>query len=57
MPYNFIQTLEDLMQAIKLRKVDDGLDGEQRRNWAIAYTDAQKLYAFIKTYLVESEEQ
>ncbi len=57
MAYDFLGTLEDLLQAIKLRKLDDGLSSDKRRWWAIAYTLTEQLYAYFKTYLVESEEQ
>jgi hypothetical protein len=56
MRYDLLKNLEDMMQAMKLRKIDDGLDGDKRRRWAIAYTLTEQLYAFVKTYLVESEE-
>ena len=55
MAYDFIQVLEDLLQAIKLRKIDDGLDGDKRRRWAIAYSLTEQLYAYFKTYLVEEQ--
>lgn len=56
MVYKMISdTLRDLMQMLKTKKQDDSLDAEQKRHVAVAYTEIEKIQAYIQTYLMESE--
>jgi hypothetical protein len=44
--------LEDLLQLMKNKK-QTADDSEDARHWAVAYTELEKVVAYIKTYLVE----
>lgn len=56
MSYQLIHsTLEDLMQMFHTKKQDDSLLGEERRHLAVAYTELEKISAYVKTYLVSEE--
>jgi negative regulator of genetic competence, sporulation and motility len=50
-----ISLLEDLLQLMKNKKQNSD-DSENARHWAIAYTELEKVVAYIKTYLVEENE-
>lgn len=47
--------LEELLQLMKNKK-QNADDSEDARHWAIAYTELEKIVAYIKTYLVEESE-
>jgi len=51
-----LNTLEDLLQYVKTQKQSESNDAETGRNLAIVYTDLQKIYAFVKTYISEESE-
>lgn len=52
---DFIGTLSVLKQEAKDRKVSAD-DVEKARHWALVYTELEKVYAFVQTYLSEEEE-
>ena len=47
-----LSLLEDLLQMMKTKKQTSD-DSEAARHWAVAYTELEKVVAYIKTYLVE----
>lgn len=51
---NFSEEVSKLMQEAKDRKTSAD-DGETARNWAIVYTELQKVYGFVREYLPEEE--
>ena len=51
---NFSGTLNFLKQEAKNRKVSAS-DGEEARHWAVVYTELEKVYAYVQSYLVNEE--
>lgn len=49
-----LSTIEDLLQVLKTKK-QNADDSETARHYAVAYTDLEKVYAYLKTYLSEEE--
>lgn len=55
MPVDYLGTLELLLERAKKNKNDDGASPDDRRRWAIVYTDLEKVKAYILTYLSIAE--
>ena len=55
MDFDFLGTLEKLLQDAHERKTDDGAPSEYRRKWSIVYTELEKLEAYVAHYLLGGE--
>lgn len=57
MPVDYLGTLDVLLQRAYKNKTDDGLSSENKRRWAIVYTDLEKVKAYLIQYLLDGGDE